>query len=167
MTLWTWGESLLIIHTSHVLFLCLSGFLSVCMFPSPQSLEITLKYCNYFFTSTFVLEAVLKLIAFGFRRFFKDRYSVHSPPHLSSPHGFSPTIANWLNEFIRCWFHLTESSYFVFWSHWRVCYWQNVASAVAFMTQIEIRLDLRGVNRTKRTWLLWVREWTWLFVSRV
>lgn len=60
----------------------------------PQSLEITLKYCNYFFTSTFVLEAVLKLIAFGFRRFFKDRYSVHSPPHLSSPHVFSATITN-------------------------------------------------------------------------
>ncbi|KTF87254.1 hypothetical protein cypCar_00031449 [Cyprinus carpio] len=42
---------------------------------SQQSLEITLKYCNYFFTSTFVLEAVLKLIAFGFRRFFKDRWN--------------------------------------------------------------------------------------------
>uniref|UniRef100_A0AAY5EMU6 Ion transport domain-containing protein n=1 Tax=Electrophorus electricus TaxID=8005 RepID=A0AAY5EMU6_ELEEL len=31
-----------------------------------------LKYCNYFFSSTFVVEATLKLIAFGFRRFFKD-----------------------------------------------------------------------------------------------
>lgn len=41
-----------------------------------QSLDLALKYCNYFFTSTFVLEAVLKLIAFGFRRFFKDRYTV-------------------------------------------------------------------------------------------
>ncbi|XP_076852259.1 voltage-dependent T-type calcium channel subunit alpha-1I-like, partial [Brachyhypopomus gauderio] len=41
----------------------------------PHSLEITLKYCNYFFTSTFVLEAVLKFIAFGVRRFFKDRWN--------------------------------------------------------------------------------------------
>lgn len=41
-----------------------------------QSLDLALKYCNYFFTSTFVLESILKLIAFGFRRFFKDRYSV-------------------------------------------------------------------------------------------
>lgn len=45
-------------------------------FCSFQSLDLALKYCNYFFTSTFVLEAVLKLIAFGFRRFFKDRYTV-------------------------------------------------------------------------------------------
>ncbi|XP_016101252.1 voltage-dependent T-type calcium channel subunit alpha-1I-like [Sinocyclocheilus grahami] len=44
-------------------------------YSQPRSLEITLKYCNYFFTSTFVLEAVLKLIAFGFRRFFKDRWN--------------------------------------------------------------------------------------------
>lgn len=39
-----------------------------------QSLETALKYCNYVFTSTFVIEASLKLVAFGFRRFFKDRY---------------------------------------------------------------------------------------------
>ncbi|KAI7803450.1 putative voltage-dependent T-type calcium channel subunit alpha-1I [Triplophysa rosa] len=44
-------------------------------YSQPHSLEIALKYCNYFFTSTFVLEAVLKLIAFGFRRFFKDRWN--------------------------------------------------------------------------------------------
>ncbi|KAK7174902.1 hypothetical protein R3I93_001952 [Phoxinus phoxinus] len=44
-------------------------------YSQPHSLEITLKYCNYFFTSTFVLEAVLKLIAFGIRRFFKDRWN--------------------------------------------------------------------------------------------
>ncbi|CAJ1076741.1 LOW QUALITY PROTEIN: voltage-dependent T-type calcium channel subunit alpha-1I-like [Xyrichtys novacula] len=41
----------------------------------PHSLDLALKYCNYFFTSTFVLESVLKLIAFGFRRFFKDRWN--------------------------------------------------------------------------------------------
>ncbi|XP_030638815.1 voltage-dependent T-type calcium channel subunit alpha-1I [Chanos chanos] len=44
-------------------------------YSQPHSLEIALKYCNYFFTSTFVLEAVLKLVAFGFRRFFKDRWN--------------------------------------------------------------------------------------------
>nr|QBP05236.1 voltage-dependent T-type calcium 3b [Petromyzon marinus] len=31
-----------------------------------------LKYCNYVFTSVFVLEALLKLLAFGIRRYFKD-----------------------------------------------------------------------------------------------
>ncbi|XP_062308689.1 voltage-dependent T-type calcium channel subunit alpha-1I, partial [Osmerus eperlanus] len=44
-------------------------------YSQPHSLDLALKYCNYFFTSTFVLEAVLKLIAFGFRRFFKDRWN--------------------------------------------------------------------------------------------
>ncbi|OWK03836.1 hypothetical protein Celaphus_00013778, partial [Cervus elaphus hippelaphus] len=32
-------------------------------------------YCNYMFTTVFVLEAVLKLVAFGLRRFFKDRWN--------------------------------------------------------------------------------------------
>lgn len=40
---------------------------------SLQSLEEALKYCNYLFTFVFVVEAILKLVAFGFRRFFKDR----------------------------------------------------------------------------------------------
>lgn len=40
----------------------------------PQSLDEALKYCNYVFTIVFIFEAVLKLVAFGFRRFFKDRY---------------------------------------------------------------------------------------------
>ncbi|XP_056871734.1 voltage-dependent T-type calcium channel subunit alpha-1I isoform X2 [Takifugu flavidus] len=44
-------------------------------FNQPHSLDLVLKYCNYFFTSTFVLESILKLIAFGFRRFFKDRWN--------------------------------------------------------------------------------------------
>ena len=38
-----------------------------------QSLETARKYCYYMFTTVFVLEAVLKLVAFGLRRFFKDR----------------------------------------------------------------------------------------------
>ncbi|XP_012590572.1 PREDICTED: voltage-dependent T-type calcium channel subunit alpha-1I [Condylura cristata] len=41
----------------------------------PTSLETALKYCNYMFTTVFVLEAVLKLVAFGLRRFFKDRWN--------------------------------------------------------------------------------------------
>ncbi|XP_053327694.1 voltage-dependent T-type calcium channel subunit alpha-1H isoform X2 [Spea bombifrons] len=41
----------------------------------PKSLEEALKYCNYLFTIVFVFEAVLKLVAFGFRRFFKDRWN--------------------------------------------------------------------------------------------
>ncbi|XP_078094500.1 voltage-dependent T-type calcium channel subunit alpha-1I-like [Mustelus asterias] len=41
----------------------------------PKSLEVSLKYCNYMFTAVFVLEAVLKLLAFGLRRFFKDRWN--------------------------------------------------------------------------------------------
>ncbi|XP_041062088.1 voltage-dependent T-type calcium channel subunit alpha-1H-like [Carcharodon carcharias] len=41
----------------------------------PTSLEEALKYCNYVFTIVFVFESILKLIAFGFRRFFKDRWN--------------------------------------------------------------------------------------------
>lgn len=55
--------------------LFLSNFCSLFVSLS-QSLETGLKYCNYFFTSTFVIEASLKLVAFGFRRFFKDRYNM-------------------------------------------------------------------------------------------
>uniref|UniRef100_A0A4X2LDL6 Calcium voltage-gated channel subunit alpha1 H n=1 Tax=Vombatus ursinus TaxID=29139 RepID=A0A4X2LDL6_VOMUR len=41
----------------------------------PKSLDEALKYCNYVFTIVFVFEAMLKLVAFGFRRFFKDRWN--------------------------------------------------------------------------------------------
>ncbi|KAK3530610.1 hypothetical protein QTP86_028871, partial [Hemibagrus guttatus] len=41
----------------------------------PKYLEDSLKYCNYVFTLVFVIESVLKLVAFGFRRFFKDRWN--------------------------------------------------------------------------------------------
>ncbi|KAK2097238.1 Voltage-dependent T-type calcium channel subunit alpha-1H [Saguinus oedipus] len=41
----------------------------------PKSLDEALKYCNYVFTVVFVFEAALKLVAFGFRRFFKDRWN--------------------------------------------------------------------------------------------
>ncbi|KAM9857400.1 voltage-dependent T-type calcium channel subunit alpha-1H-like [Aulostomus maculatus] len=41
----------------------------------PQYLVEILKYCNYVFTLVFVIEAILKLIAFGLRRFFKERWN--------------------------------------------------------------------------------------------
>ncbi|XP_056309768.1 voltage-dependent T-type calcium channel subunit alpha-1H [Danio aesculapii] len=41
----------------------------------PKYLDEGLKYCNYFFTLVFVIEAALKLVAFGFRRFFKERWN--------------------------------------------------------------------------------------------
>ncbi|XP_056143611.1 voltage-dependent T-type calcium channel subunit alpha-1H [Lampris incognitus] len=41
----------------------------------PQYLEEVLKYCNYVFTVIFVIEALLKLVAFGLHRFFKDRWN--------------------------------------------------------------------------------------------
>ncbi|KAM6971870.1 voltage-dependent T-type calcium channel subunit alpha-1H-like [Aplochiton taeniatus] len=44
-------------------------------YKQPQYLEEVLKYCNYVFTLVFVIEAALKLYAFGLRRFFKDRWN--------------------------------------------------------------------------------------------
>ncbi|XP_073688502.1 voltage-dependent T-type calcium channel subunit alpha-1H-like [Garra rufa] len=41
----------------------------------PKYLDEGLKYCNYIFTLVFVIEAALKLVAFGFRRFFKERWN--------------------------------------------------------------------------------------------
>uniref|UniRef100_A0A8C1G3J5 Voltage-dependent T-type calcium channel subunit alpha n=1 Tax=Cyprinus carpio TaxID=7962 RepID=A0A8C1G3J5_CYPCA len=41
----------------------------------PKVLDEALKICNYIFTIIFVLESVFKLVAFGFRRFFKDRWN--------------------------------------------------------------------------------------------
>ncbi|KAG9263881.1 voltage-dependent T-type calcium channel subunit alpha-1I-like isoform X1 [Astyanax mexicanus] len=81
----SYSHARLMIHTlctSHYLDLFITFIICVNVvtmslehYSQPPSLEIALKYCNYFFTSTFVLEAVLKLIAFGFRRFFKDRWN--------------------------------------------------------------------------------------------
>ncbi|XP_031416611.1 voltage-dependent T-type calcium channel subunit alpha-1G isoform X4 [Clupea harengus] len=41
----------------------------------PRVLNEALKICNYIFTIIFVMESVFKLVAFGFRRFFKDRWN--------------------------------------------------------------------------------------------
>uniref|UniRef100_A0A3B3U8U9 Voltage-dependent T-type calcium channel subunit alpha n=1 Tax=Poecilia latipinna TaxID=48699 RepID=A0A3B3U8U9_9TELE len=81
----SYGRTRLAIHalcTSHYLDLVITFIICINVitmslehYSQPQSLETALKYCNYFFTSTFVIEASLKLVAFGFRRFFKDRWN--------------------------------------------------------------------------------------------
>ncbi|XP_077324135.1 voltage-dependent T-type calcium channel subunit alpha-1I-like, partial [Lithobates pipiens] len=81
----TYCPARLLIHsvcTSHYLdifitiIICLNVVtMSLEHYSQPKSLEVALKYCNYMFTTVFVLEAVLKLVAFGFRRFFKDRWN--------------------------------------------------------------------------------------------
>ncbi|XP_037834582.1 voltage-dependent T-type calcium channel subunit alpha-1I isoform X3 [Kryptolebias marmoratus] len=81
----SYGNMRLMIHTlctNHYLDLIITFIICINVitmslehYNQPHSLDLALKYCNYFFTSMFVLEAVLKLIAFGFRRFFKDRWN--------------------------------------------------------------------------------------------
>ncbi|KAJ0051284.1 hypothetical protein NL108_017833 [Boleophthalmus pectinirostris] len=81
----SYGPARLSIHslcTSHYLDLVITFIICINVitmslehYSQPLSLETALKYCNYFFTSTFVIEASLKLVAFGFRRFFKDRWN--------------------------------------------------------------------------------------------
>ncbi|XP_062387319.1 voltage-dependent T-type calcium channel subunit alpha-1H-like [Sardina pilchardus] len=44
-------------------------------YEQPKYLDKALAYCNYVFTAFFVIEALLKLVAFGLRRFFKDRWN--------------------------------------------------------------------------------------------
>uniref|UniRef100_A0A8C3YUK9 Voltage-dependent T-type calcium channel subunit alpha-1H n=1 Tax=Catagonus wagneri TaxID=51154 RepID=A0A8C3YUK9_9CETA len=68
--------------TSHYLDLFITFIIGVNVitmsmehYNQPKSLDEALKYCNYVFTVVFVVEAVLKLVAFGFRRFFKDRWN--------------------------------------------------------------------------------------------
>nr|XP_034986572.1 voltage-dependent T-type calcium channel subunit alpha-1H [Zootoca vivipara] len=68
--------------TSHYLDLFITFIIGVNVitmsmehFNQPKSLDEALKYCNYVFTIVFVFEAVMKLVAFGFRRFFKDRWN--------------------------------------------------------------------------------------------
>ncbi|XP_061912240.1 voltage-dependent T-type calcium channel subunit alpha-1G isoform X7 [Entelurus aequoreus] len=75
----------LIIHklcTSHYLDLFITiiiGLNVVTMsmehYQQPKELDEALKICNYIFTLIFVLESVFKLVAFGFRRFFKDKWN--------------------------------------------------------------------------------------------
>ncbi|NXP69060.1 CAC1G protein, partial [Chloropsis cyanopogon] len=75
----------LLIHqmcTSHYLDLFITGVICLNVitmamehYQQPKVLDEALKICNYIFTVIFVLESVFKLIAFGFRRFFQDRWN--------------------------------------------------------------------------------------------
>ncbi|XP_029783218.1 voltage-dependent T-type calcium channel subunit alpha-1G isoform X21 [Suricata suricatta] len=75
----------LIVHhmcTSHYLDLFITGVIGLNVvtmamehYQQPQILDEALKICNYIFTIIFVLESVFKLVAFGFRRFFQDRWN--------------------------------------------------------------------------------------------
>ncbi|KAK2817265.1 hypothetical protein Q5P01_025456 [Channa striata] len=60
-----------------ITIIILTNLLTMSMehYNQPQYLEEILKYCNYVFTLVFVIEAILKLIAFGLRRFFKERWN--------------------------------------------------------------------------------------------
>ncbi|NXQ67894.1 CAC1G protein, partial [Quiscalus mexicanus] len=75
----------LLIHqmcTSHYLDLFITGVIGLNVitmamehYQQPKVLDEALKICNYIFTVVFVMESVFKLIAFGFRRFFQDRWN--------------------------------------------------------------------------------------------
>ena len=39
-----------------------------------QELKFALKIFNFFFTSVFILEAAMKIVALGFYRYIKDRW---------------------------------------------------------------------------------------------
>ncbi|XP_071968470.1 voltage-dependent T-type calcium channel subunit alpha-1G isoform X7 [Engystomops pustulosus] len=75
----------LLIHqmcTSHYLDLFITGVIGLNVitmamehYQQPKVLDEALKICNYIFTLIFVLESGCKMIAFGFRRFFKDRWN--------------------------------------------------------------------------------------------
>ncbi|XP_003466893.1 voltage-dependent T-type calcium channel subunit alpha-1G isoform X35 [Cavia porcellus] len=75
----------LLVHhlcTSHYLDLFITGVIGLNVvtmamehYQQPQILDEALKICNYIFTVIFVLESVFKLVAFGFRRFFQDRWN--------------------------------------------------------------------------------------------
>ncbi|XP_067353747.1 voltage-dependent T-type calcium channel subunit alpha-1H-like isoform X2 [Channa argus] len=60
-----------------ITIIILTNLLTMSMehYNQPKYLEEILKYCNYVFTLVFVIEAILKLIAFGLRRFFKERWN--------------------------------------------------------------------------------------------
>ncbi|MGH0147207.1 UNVERIFIED_CONTAM: hypothetical protein FKN15_052789, partial [Acipenser sinensis] len=80
-----YSPSRLLIHkmcTSHYLDLFITvviglNVITMAMehYQQPKVLDEALKICNYIFTIIFVLESVFKLVAFGFRRFFKERWN--------------------------------------------------------------------------------------------
>lgn len=50
--------------------------MSINWYQSPPSLGNSLEYVNYFFTAIFTLEAIIKLIAFGFRDYFDKGWNI-------------------------------------------------------------------------------------------
>uniref|UniRef100_A0A452R238 Voltage-dependent T-type calcium channel subunit alpha-1G n=1 Tax=Ursus americanus TaxID=9643 RepID=A0A452R238_URSAM len=70
----------LLVHhlcTSHYLDLFITGVigLNVVTMAMEHYQQPQVGICNYIFTVIFVLESVFKLVAFGFRRFFQDRWN--------------------------------------------------------------------------------------------
>uniref|UniRef100_A0AAX7SEZ7 Voltage-dependent T-type calcium channel subunit alpha n=1 Tax=Astatotilapia calliptera TaxID=8154 RepID=A0AAX7SEZ7_ASTCA len=56
--------------------ICVNVFtMSIEHYKQPVYLGEVLKYCNYVFTCIFVVEALLKLVAFGIHRFIRDRWN--------------------------------------------------------------------------------------------
>jgi hypothetical protein len=43
---------------------------------------MALDYCNYVFTSVFILESISKIIALGPLRYFKDKYEIRKKKNL-------------------------------------------------------------------------------------
>uniref|UniRef100_A0A674NCA2 Calcium voltage-gated channel subunit alpha1 H n=1 Tax=Takifugu rubripes TaxID=31033 RepID=A0A674NCA2_TAKRU len=77
-----WRRSIHTVCTSNYLDLFITiiiftNLLTMSMehYNQPKYFEEILKYCNYVFTVVFVIEAILKLVAFGLRRFFKERWN--------------------------------------------------------------------------------------------
>jgi voltage-dependent calcium channel R type alpha-1E len=51
-------------------------FMSISWYESPASLDKPFEYLNYFFTAVFTMEAIIKLIAFGFANYFNKGWNI-------------------------------------------------------------------------------------------
>ncbi|XP_074639691.1 voltage-dependent T-type calcium channel subunit alpha-1H-like isoform X1 [Acropora palmata] len=65
-----WDVSIAIVILVNVICMSLEHY------QMPKSLEVFVEIANYFFTGVFVLEVVVKFIAFGFARYFRDRWNL-------------------------------------------------------------------------------------------
>ncbi|XP_015766817.1 PREDICTED: voltage-dependent T-type calcium channel subunit alpha-1H-like [Acropora digitifera] len=65
-----WDVSIAIVILVNVICMSLEHY------QMPKSLEVFVEIANYFFTGVFVLEVVVKFIAFGFARYFSDRWNL-------------------------------------------------------------------------------------------
>jgi hypothetical protein len=50
--------------------------MSISWYESPPSLDKPFEYINYFFTAVFTMEAIIKLIAFGFGNYFNKGWNI-------------------------------------------------------------------------------------------